>query len=598
MFSTRYRPIGPVGRIWFARCSTLLIFLSGLLWPQYSYARQDVQQQEPAGASVPAAPAATQAAVLPTIRVPYFSDGANPGQGAIFWFGKVEPGANYADVRIAYDGDALVFIMHVFDRRVSYDEKSNSASDLTQFDSVTLYLDAQSDLTAPLGAGARRLDAALSTWQPRDNYQRAYTWDGSAWQAAPIDFATESGYRANPNDGDDDRGWTMRYQVPFASIGLAAAPAPGSVLRMALFMHDRDELDKPVLSDQSWPREAVKDQPTTWGHVALGVPVYSAPSVVDAQEVTIRHGVDGVVAPDAAVGGHSTCGHDYDPDFFDGWGAANYAGFAQFNIQNQWDVADWPCFSKYYITFPLDALPEATSVVSATLTMYMFGNAGYGAEDAKPSYMQVARVAEDWSEQTITWNNAPPVLENYTWSWVNAVENAADYSGKPRTWDLARAVADAHATGQPLRLVIYSTDGDYHSGKYFWSADASEESRPRLDITSGNAGYVMGIVAVKPMIRSGETAQYDLNFRALRTGESVMLEVGPSTPAGLDVSVAPEQVAAPGGKSIVTLTDADGTKEARVYRVPVTARSGTDIRTTELVVIVNGTQLYLPAVRR
>ena len=186
MFSTRYRPIEPVGRIWFARCSTLLIFLSGLLWPQYSYAQQDVQQQEPAGASAPAAPAATQAAVLPTIRVPYFSDGANPGQGAIFWFGKVEPGANYADVRIAYDGDALVFIMHVFDRRVSYDEKSNSASDLTQFDSVTLYLDAQSDLTAPLGAGARRFDAALSTWQPRDNYQRAYTWDGSAWQAAPI----------------------------------------------------------------------------------------------------------------------------------------------------------------------------------------------------------------------------------------------------------------------------------------------------------------------------------------------------------------------------------------------------------------------------
>jgi len=26
------------------------------------------------------------------------------------------------------------------------------------------------------------------------------------------------------------------------------------------------------------------------------------------------------------------------------------------NVQNQSDISDWPCFSKYYVTFPLDAV--------------------------------------------------------------------------------------------------------------------------------------------------------------------------------------------------------------------------------------------------
>ncbi len=451
-----------------ARCAALLAIAGGLLFPQHSFARQ-----------------AAEAAPLPTIHVPYFASGANPGQGAIFWLGKVEHGANYADVRIAYDDQALVFIMHVFDRRVTYDDKANGSSDLTQFDSVSLYLDTQTDLAAPLAAGSRRFDAAMSWWEQRGNYQRAYTWDGSSWKASTVAFEAEAGFRANLNDDSDDRGWTMQYRVPFASMGLASAPAPGAAMRMAIALHDRDELDKPVLSDQFWPGGAAVNLPATWGHITLGAPGYTAPSVIDPKLLTLRHGVDGVVVPDAAVGGHSECGYKYDPNYFDGWGEANYAGYAQFNVQNQWDVADWPCFSKFYITFPLDGLPEASGVVSATLTMYMFGNAGYGPGDAKPSYMQAARVAEDWTEGAITWNNAPPVLENYTWAWVQPVDNPNDYSGRPRTWDLAGAVADAHAAGQPLRLVIYSTDGDYHSGKYFWAAEADKEVRPRLDITVG-----------------------------------------------------------------------------------------------------------------
>ena len=558
------------------RCAALLAIAGSLLIPQHSSAQQNN---------------------VPTVHVPYFAAGANPGQGAIFWLGKVEQGTNYADVRIAYDDQALVFILHVFDRRVSYDDKAIGSSDLTQFDSLSLYLDTQNDLTAPLAGGSRRFDAAVSWWELRDNYQRAYTWDGSSWQAATAAFETEPGFRAGLNDDTDDRGWTMRYRVPFASMGLGSAPAQGSVMRLALTLHDRDELDQPVLPDQTWPAGATVSQPATWGHVAFGVPAYTAPAVVDPQLLTLRHGVDGVVVTDAAVGGHSECGYKYDPNYFDGWGEANYAGYAQFNVQNQWDVADWPCFSKFYLTFPLRSLPQGSGVVSATLTMYMFGNAGYGPGDAKPSYMQVARVAEDWTEQTVTWNNAPPVLENYTWSWIQPVDNANDHSGRPRTWDMSRAVADAYATGEPLRLVVYSTDGDYHSGKYFWAAEADKEVRPRLDIMWGAAGFSLSTTPVKQMIHSGETAEFDVNVKALRAGETVVVEAGASTPSGLQVAVAPQQVMAPGGKAIVTLKDTVATQEARVYRVPLTVRSGADTRSVELIVFVNGRLLFLPAIK-
>jgi hypothetical protein len=588
MFAIRFQPMSG-NRTWLAHCAALLGMIGGLLLPLHAHAQDGANPQSP---SMPAA------ATLPTVRVPYFAGGANPGQGAIFWLGKVDPRANYADVRIAYDDNALVFITHVFDRRVTYDPTANSGSDQTGFDAVSLYVDVQADTAAPLGAGSYRFDAAMNHWEPRERYQRAFTFTAGAWQPMDLPFKSESGFRAELNDDKDDRGWSMRYRVPFSSMGLASAPAQGSVLRMALVIHDRDEASQSPLPDQVWPHGATLDQPASWGRIVLGVPQYQAPATGDVQQVTVRHGEGGAVVTDAAVGGHSTCGESYNPNFFNGWGDANYAGFAQLNIQNQWDVADWPCFSKFYITFPLDALPDASSVVSATLTMYLFGNAGYGPGDAKRSYMQVARVAEDWSEQTVTWNNAPPLLQNYTWSWVEPIEDPNDHSGRPRTWDLAGAVADAHAAGEPLRLVIYSTDGDYHSGKYFWSGDADLRVRPRLDIAWGHAGYDVTATPRKHMIRSGETAEYELNVSALRDGETATIEIGPSTPPGMQATLSQPQVTAPGGTTTVTLTDTDGSSAARVYRIPVTVRSGGDTRTTELVVVVNGSQLFLPAVRR
>jgi hypothetical protein len=42
--------------------------------------------------------------------------------------------------------------------------------------------------------------------------------------------------------------------------------------------------------------------------------------------------------------------------------------------------------------------------------------------------------------------------------------------GQPHTWDVSQALADAYASGQPLRLVFYSSDSAYSTGKYFFSS--------------------------------------------------------------------------------------------------------------------------------
>ena len=59
----------------------------------------------------------------------------------------------------------------------------------------------------------------------------------------------------------------------------------------------------------------------------------------------------------------------------------------------------------------------------------------------------------------------------------------------PREWDVSGAVASAYAHGTPLRLVLYSSDSDRHSGKLFSTSEAgdwNEAGRPTLFVNWGN----------------------------------------------------------------------------------------------------------------
>jgi hypothetical protein len=205
--------------------------------------------------------------------------------------------------------------------------------------------------------------------------------------------------------------------------------------------------------------------------------------------ITVQQGWQGANVPDAAVGGTTgnLCPGDSYYDW-NQWGNANFGTTPDFNIQNQSDLADWPCYAKYYVSFPLSQIPVKKTIVSATLTLHEWG--GSDPNQAETSLIQVFTVADNWDPATVTWNNAPLALENVSQTWVAPIPppGFAGWPGQAYSWDVSLAVAQAYAANQPLRLALYSADGAYHSGKYFTSSDAEDwdaAGRPTLLITYG-----------------------------------------------------------------------------------------------------------------
>ncbi len=433
---------------------------------------------------------ASSTALSPLYRVnaPYFSGDVRFAETAVFWLGSVTPSENYADVRVGYNDHELYVHVNVIDRLLWYDD-TPAGGVLTDWDSVSLYLNTDGNAGSTPGSNAYRFDGQLTWWEsPRTPWQAAYRGNGSGWIAATVPFTTEANWRGDaPNNTGDDRGWFEFFHIPFASLGLAGPPPSGAVWRVGVAVHDRDAAGGPV-DDSMWPPAMSALQPATWGQLSFGLPAHAQPATMDGARpaasgtTVIRHNLNGAIVPDVAAGGGTTCGEGL--DFWTEWGQHNYGGLEYVNVQNQSDPADFPCFSKYFVTFPLDAVPAGKVVVSATLLLHHFGNSGIGwTPGPEPSFIQVFTVGENWNEQTLNWNNAPPARENITGAWVDPLLAYPGEPGVARTWDVSRAADEAYQAGQPLRLVLYSADWPMHSGRYFWSSDHEEwrsEARPSL----------------------------------------------------------------------------------------------------------------------
>lgn len=424
------------------------------------------------------------------VNIPYASvkpPENHPTQPAIFWFGKVDPTNNYVDVRTIYDDENLRVTIHVFDRLLWYEPKP-SKEELTDWDAATLYLNLDGQVGDAPGARAHRFVAQLNDWQTREEkYQAAYQGNGLTWELAPTTFTTVTSWQGSGfNKYQSNRGWRVSYSIPFKSLGLSQPPPKGTTWGMAVVVHDRDDASGTPIPDKVWPEWMSANAPSTWGQAVFGPHEYVPPPNFPVASATIRHGLNGTSVLDGHVGGNSTCGKDYQPNFFGNWGEANYAGSRFFNVQNQWDVADWPCFSKYFVTFPLDSLPAGKIVHSASLKMYQFGSSwGDGVQD---SWIQVLTVSEDWDEAKLTWNNAPLAQENLSGTWVEPLDYLPSSPGIPHQWDVSLAVAQAYAAGEPLRLALYSADYAYHSGRYFHSSDTGDwnaAGRPALTVILG-----------------------------------------------------------------------------------------------------------------
>lgn len=439
----------------------------------------------------PTAPPSNPAG-LPRVNAPFFKEGINFRETAIFWFGRVNSSENYADVRVGYNQQELWVHVAAFDRYLWYD-RSPVAAGLAEWDAASLYLEMQPTSPSGLSASSYRFVAQLSHDQPRSGYQAVYRGGNSGWEPAGASFTTEIQWRGSgPNDNEgSDRGWAVTYHIPWSSLGLSGPPVAGALRRLAVTLHDRDGSSGPALASKSWLPTMDPDRPATWGELHFGLPGFAAPGVSPAGTVKIRHKLDGAQVVDGEVGGSTTCGKGL--DFWTQWGDHTTPGSetnADFNVQNQYDVADWPCYAKFYLSFPLDRIPVGKVIVSARLTLHQFGGSGGGEwGEPQPSLIQVFTVNGGWQESSLTWNNAPLARENVSAAWVNPLTTFPGWPGVPWTWDLSRAVAAAYAAGGPLHLAVYSADGPYHSGKYFSSSDTADwnaRARPTLEIEWGN----------------------------------------------------------------------------------------------------------------
>lgn len=423
---------------------------------------------------------------LPRLNAPGFSGEIPFEQTAIAWFGGVSPAQNYADIRAGFNETNLYIYLAIFDRALWYDE-SPTPETLTEWDAITLLMDTAGG--SSLSSASWRFVAQLYG-EPSLEYRAVFRGGPAGWQSVSLPFEAVPGWRGNAlnNDDENDRGWAMGFRIPFTTLGLLTAPAEGTVWRMAVLLHDRDSQAGPPLDDQAWPPFAGPTSPACWGWLRFGLPTYTAAGTPTGSLVIRRPFEQSSLVPDADVGGttDNQCPGDED-HIWNEWGNLNYGHSPDFNIQNQSDVADWPCFAKYYVTFPLDSVPPGRVILSATLTLHQFGNAG--GSEAQPSWIQVLIAGSEWQEESITWNNAPLAYENFGGVWVNPITDWPGWPGVPSRWDVSYAVARAYERGEPLRLVLYEADSAYHSGKYFVSSDTgdwNEEGRPTLEVIWGD----------------------------------------------------------------------------------------------------------------
>lgn len=467
---------------------------------------------------------------------------------SIFWFGHETDHNlyNYVDVRVGYTEQALRIFVTVVDYNL-WERPSGpyGDEDPRRYDAVAVYLDTGGNRAAQPDSDDYFFANGWRSW-PNENtpsYHRDGRGTGSGWDEDWSGTWTENvganWYNTGPNDNgncpsvrmDCDAGRATAMTIPFSSLGLSGPPPPGTVWGLGVYLYDRDapEPAELVSPPAMWPETFFSDIPSTWGEIVFDPPPYVPPPAVAQGTTVIRRGLGNSTVADAYVGGDGNCDGGYL-----GGGDINHGDEGLF-VANQSLVADFPCWSKSYLRFDLDGIPAGKVILSATLTLHLWGNAGYTPSLSFPSYIHLFTVAEDWNELDpggIIWNNAPMAWENLTATWVYPrTDGGPDFPGVPYHWDATQAVAEAYAAGRPLNIALYTADTHFDSSKYLLSSEAGdwvEEGRPTLTVLWGEPipGLEKGVNRLTAFL--GEVLTYTLRLQ----GTGSILYLHDPIPAG------------------------------------------------------------------
>ncbi len=451
---------------------------------------------------------------------------------SIFWFGH-ETGHNlynYVDVRVGYTSQYLRIFVTVIDYNLW--QMPSEDKDPRLYDAVAIYLDTAGDrATTPQPDDYFFVNGWRHSWpgENKDAYHRDGRGTGSGWSESWSAQWTESvgysWYNTGPNNNgncptapfDCDAGWSTVITLTFSSLGLPGPPAPGAIWGLGVYLYDRDAAEPAALVSPPamWPETFNANNPSTWGEIAFDPPRYTPRPAVATGTTVVRRDLGGNVA-DAYVGGGGNCDGGYL-----GGGDVNHGDEGLF-VASQSLIGDFPCWSKSYLRFGLTGIPPGKVIISATLTLHLWGNAGYIPSLSLPSYIHLFTVAEDWSEHTIIWNNAPMAKENLTATWVYPrTDQGPDFPGIPYTWDATQAVAEAYAAGRPLNIALYTADTHFDSSKYFVSSDASSdwkpEGKPTLRVIWGEPAPGVEKRVNRPTARTDDVLSYTIRLRGAGT---------------------------------------------------------------------------------
>lgn len=88
----------------------------------------------------------------------------------------------------------------------------------------------------------------------------------------------------------------------------------------------------------------------------------------------------------------------------------NYGSHPEFSAL-AWTCGGSPCRIRSLLQFDLSDIPDGAKIMDAKLSLYSWDSPSNGSHSTQSGSNQtfLQRITESWSENTVTWNNAPSV---------------------------------------------------------------------------------------------------------------------------------------------------------------------------------------------